>query len=255
MRKIILFLLLLISVISFAQDLIKLRNGEYINCKITKVDSTIVYYDFYRAERKLSSFVAINDISSYNIDGRTDNHNNLMEESSVEGNTVIIDTTKYIKETNQWINLITYSQRFGIFAKGWSVQYYGYNLRNTSKWSIPVIFGIECFDIDPDYFYEFGYSAVNMSYFLAGISPFYKINDVIYLNLGLNLIYGEEELINYNGTGRSKVFFGLSPSQGIYFIPKSKIGITLGLSIYEKLLSSEVYNHDVGIKLEIGIKF
>ena len=72
MRKIILFLLLLISVISFAQDVIKLRNGESINCKITNVDSTIVYYDFYRAERKMSSFVAINDISSYSIDGKID---------------------------------------------------------------------------------------------------------------------------------------------------------------------------------------
>jgi hypothetical protein len=45
------------------------------------------------------------------------------------------------------------------------------------------------------------------------------------------------------------------PSQGIYFIPKSKIGITLGLGVYEKLLNSKVYNNDIGVKLEIGIKF
>lgn len=173
----------------------------------------------------------------------------------IPDNTVIIDTTKYVKETNKWINLITYSQRYGLHADGWSVQYYGYNLRNTSKWSIPILFTIEGFTIHTDYFSQFDYQSVNMSYFMAGISPFYKLNDNFFLNLSANIIFGEETLTDFYATESSNTFFGFSPSQGIYFIPKSKVGITLGLSVYEKLLSSEVYKNDIGIKFEIGIKF
>jgi hypothetical protein len=255
MRFLILILLSLITLTGYSQDLIILRNGEQIDCKITKVDSAIIHYDFFKRERKLSSYVAKNDIRSYKINTTDNIPENSSDVLQIPDNMVIIDTTKYVKETNKWINLITYSQRYGLHANGWSVQYYGYNLRNTSKWTIPIIFGFEGFAIHTDYFSQFDYQSVNMSYFLAGISPFYKLDDNFFLNLGANIIFGEEELTNFYGTESSNTFFGFSPSQGIYFIPKSKVGITLGLSVYEKLLSSEVYKNDIGIKLEIGIKF
>ena len=140
-------------------------------------------------------------------------------------------------------------------AKGWSVQYYAYALKNTSKWVIPIVVGIERFEISTDYFSQFDYQSVNMSYFLAGISPFYKINDNLFLNLGVNIMLGEEELIDFSGKETSHTFFGFSPTQGISFIPKSKVGLTFGISVYEKLLSSEVYKSDIGLKLELGIKF
>lgn len=255
MRFLFLTLLSLITLTSYSQDLIILRNGEQIDCKITKVDSAIIHYDFFKGERKLSSYAAKSDIRSYNIksiDTIPESDNDIFQ---IPDNTVIIDTTEYVKETNKWINLITYSQRYGLHADGWSVQYYGYNLRNTSKWTIPILFAVEGFAIHTDYFSQFDYQSVNMSYFMAGISPFYKLNDNFFLNLSANIIFGEETLTDFYGTESSNTFFGFSPSQGIYFIPKSKVGITLGLSIYEKLLSSEVYKNDVGIKLEIGLKF
>ena len=239
----------MITLTSFSQDLIILRNGEQIDCKITKIDSAIVHYNFYKGERKLSSYVAKNDIRSYKINKAV----NIPENSSDAF--VLLDTTKYVKESNKWINLITYSQKYGLHADGWSVNYYGYNLRNTSKWTIPILFGFEGFAIHTDYFSQFDYQSVNMSYFLAGISPFYKLHDYFFLNLGVNLILGEEELSDFYGNESSNTLFGFSPSQGIYFIPKSKVGITFGLSIYEKLLNSKVYKNDLGIKLEIGIKF
>ncbi|MBN1184085.1 MAG: hypothetical protein JXB49_17455 [Bacteroidales bacterium] len=255
MRFLILTLLSLVSTTIYSQDLIILRNGEQIDCKITKVDSAIIHYDFFKGERKLSSYVAKNDIRSYKVKSTDTIPENNSDMLQIHDNTVIIDTTKYVKETNKWINLITYSQRYGLHADGWSVQYYGYNLRNTSKWTIPILFAIEGFTIHTDYFSQFDYQSVNMSYFMAGISPFYKLNDNFFLNLGANIIFGEETLTEFNASESSNTFFGFSPSQGLYFIPKSKVGITLGLSVYEKLLSSKVYKNDIGIKLEIGIKF
>ena len=255
MRFLIMTLLSLISMTIYSQDLIILRNGEQIDCKITKIDSLIIHYDFYKGERKLSSYVDKDNIRSYKTNSADSIPENSSEMLQIPDNTVIIDTTKYVKETNEWINLITYSQRYGLHADGWSVQYYGYNLRNTSKWTIPILFTIEGFTIHTDYFSQFDYQSVNMSYFMAGVSPFYKLNDNFFLNLSANIIFGEETLTDFYATESSNTFFGFSPSQGIYFIPKSKVGITLGLSVYEKLLSSEVYKNDIGIKLEIGIKF
>lgn len=251
--KIALLIALFFPIFSFSQDLIVLRNGEHINCTITKIDSSTIYYDFLKGERKLSSFHAKRDIRSYHI--KTED--NLQDDSGkiYPENTVIIDTTKYSKETSRWINLITYAKMYGLHAEGWAIKYYGYNLRNTSKWSIPILFGIEGFQIHSGYFSKLDYLSADMSYILVGISPFYKLNENFFLNLGINLIIGEEKLIAFYGEENSSSFLGFSPSQGIYFVPKSKVGITMGISVYEKILSAEVYRNDIGFKFEMGIKF
>lgn len=237
-----------------AQDIITLRNGEKIECKITKVDSTAVFYDFFKGDRKLSSFTALTDVQKYQLSKQeAGSAKDTLQGYAAE--TVVVDTSKYVKETQKWVNLLTYSQRFGVHAKGWSVQYYGYNFRNTAKWFIPVVFGFESFDIDPGYFAESGYNYANISYLNAGISPFYKMNDFLFLNLGVQLIVGEEELQDSGGKESNRSLFGISPSQGFYFIPESKAGLALGISVYEKLMSSKVYKNDIGVKLELGIKF
>lgn len=255
-RKILLALILFIPSFIYSQDLIILKNGKQIDCKITKIDSTVVYYEFQKGERKLSSFVDKSDMRSYQINVASGNQNDttgmfLSEQSNI----VVIDTSKYVKETSDWNNLITYSQRYGIHAKGWSVQYYGYNLRSKSKWVIPIIFGFESYKIHSDYFSQFDYQSASLAYIVTGISPFYRFSDSFYLNLGINLIFGDEKLVDFNGRESSKFIFGIYPSQGIYLITNSSIGFTLGISVYEMLRSSEVYGNDIGLKLEIGIKF
>lgn len=255
MKGVFLIMLLIIPFFIYSQDLIILRSGDKIECKITKVDSSTVYYDFLKGERKLSSYVAKSDIHSYKINSADSSQGKANDGSLFGENAVIIDTTKFIKEINKWINLATFSQRFGIHAKGWSVHYYGYNLKSTSRWSIPVLVGIEVFDIYMDYFSQFNYYSAEMNYFLAGISPFYRLNDNFFINTGINLIIGDEQLTDFYNYKSSHTFFGITPSQGIYFISGSKVGITLALGIYEKLLNSKVYKNDFGLKLEIGIKF
>lgn len=242
-------------ILIYSQDLILLRNGEELNCRIVKVDSTIIYYDFYKADRKLSSYISKNDIQSYKINIANDIQNDSIASPDLQEKFVVIDTTKFIKEINKWVNLITYSQSYGIHAKGWSIRYYGYNIKNTSNWSIPITIGIDIFGIKPDYFSQSNYQSANMSFLLAGISPFYKLNDYFFVKLGINLIIGDEKLIDFYGREKSNNFYGISPTQGIYYVPNSKYGITFGLSIYEKILSSEVYKNDLGIKLEFGVKF
>ena len=67
MRFLVLTLLSLFTLTGFSQDLIILRNGEQIDCKITKVDTDIIHYDVYIGEIKISSYVNKNDIRNYTI--------------------------------------------------------------------------------------------------------------------------------------------------------------------------------------------
>ncbi|WP_010662287.1 hypothetical protein [Marinilabilia salmonicolor] len=240
-----------------AQDQITKRDGEQINCNITKVDEQVIYYDFHRDDRKFSSFIPLTEVRSYQRGSEGNVADSLDSNIDVEGkvNEVLVDTTDYVEEVDEWINLAVYSQRIGANATGWGVDYYGYNLTSRSRWVLPLVVGIEGFDIRPDYFNKSGYYMAEMSYMTFGISPLYHLGDKFYLNLGVRLIYGEEELTDFSGDVSSNIFFGLNPSQGIVFIPESKFGVTLGIGIYEKVLSSNVYNNDVGVTFQLGIKF
>src|SRR5450631_1839454 len=126
MKRIVFTLLLSIPLICYSQDLIILRNGDQINCKITKIDTAIIYYNFPKGEKTLSSYMAKKDIRSYQLHADNQLPINSSDKSLMQDK-IIIDTTKYIKEASNWINLVTYSQRFGLYAKGWSAQYYGFN--------------------------------------------------------------------------------------------------------------------------------
>jgi len=256
MKKIVLIILFLAPIILKSQDLVVLRNGDTLNCKITKIDSLNLYYNFQRGNRNITSFINKNEIRSYTLNNQAGSVKG--QDYSIKqahGNEVIIDTTVYIKSSQKWINLITYSKKYGVHAIGWAIQYYGYIFQNDSKWIIPCYFGLEDFDFNSEYISQFDYQSVNMSYYLVGISPFRKLNDHIFLNLGLQLILGAEDLIDYYGSQSTHSIFGIAPSQGIYLIPKSNFGITIGLGIYEKILNSNVYKNDLGIKIEIGVKF
>ncbi len=255
MKKALLIIFLIIPFVSFSQDIITLKNGKQIDCKITKIDSTIIFYDFYKGDRSLSSYVDKKDIHSYRIFETTDLQENLPNNQFSSDNTVIIDTTKYQEHESEWINLITYSRTYGFNAAGWLLQYYGFNQSNISEWSFPIIFSIERFQINEDYFSQFDYYSAEMNYFNLGLCPFYHYDEIVYFSLGVNLIFGNEKLVDWSGHEIRKNFVGLSPTQGVYFISKSKSGIVFGISLYEKILSSKVYKEDIGLKFDFGIKF
>ena len=255
-KRISLPVLIFMQLLVHSQDLIILRTGDSLKCKITKVDSLSVFYAIRKNDRKIDSFIEKNEIRSYQINGIADSKTDDQAARSNRNNQlVVLDTTAYVKKVTKWINLITYTQKYGVHAYGWEIQGYGYLLKNDSKWILPITYGIEVLKINFDYFIQSGYQSVRMNYYMVGISPLRKLNDYFYAKIGLQLMLGSESLENYNGSGSTNEIFGLAPSQGLMFIPKSKIGICIGVGIHEKLLSSAFYQNDIGINLEIGLKF
>jgi hypothetical protein len=256
MKKLILLILVLFPILANSQDLIILRNGERINCTITKIDSLNIFYNFLKGDRNISSYIEKNEIRSYQLHNEADSTTSLSDlNKTIKNNSVIIDTSVYVKNVNKWNNLITFSMKYGTRANGWSLKYYGYVSKNNQRWFIPCVFEFERFAIKQDYFERFNYQSAKISYWMVGISPLRKLNDYFYINLGIQLVIGDEQLKDFDGQENIRTIFGITPSQGIYFIPKSNFGIICGVGLYEKLLTSEVYQNDIGIKFEIGIKF
>ena len=255
-KRIGLLVMIFMPLIVHSQDFIIMRNGDSLKCKITKADSLSVYYTIRKNDRTMDSFIEKNEIRSYQIAGIADSIPDI-HAASRDGNIqkVVLDTTVYVKSVTKWINLITYSQKYGVHAYGWEIQGYGYLLKNDSKWILPITYGIEVLKIDFDYFIQSGYQSVRLNYYMVGISPLRKLNDYFYAKMGFKLLLGSESLATYNGSGSENTIFGLAPFQGILFIPKSKIGICIGFGLYEKLLSSAFYQNDIGLNLEVGLKF
>jgi len=254
-KRIGLLILIFIPVLIHSQDLIILRNGDSLNCKITKTDSLSVYYSILKNDRKIDSFMEKNEIRSYQINGIADSTTDIHAVNlNKKVQKVVLDTTAYVKSVSKWINIITWSQKYGIHANGWEIMAYGYFLKNDSKWILPIIYGIEYFTINPDYFNQSGYQSARINYYMVGLSPLRKLNDYFYVNIGLQVLLGSESLTDYNGNESRNEVFGIAPSEGIMFIPKSKIGLCIGVGLYEKLLTSAFYQNDIGLKLEIGLK-
>ncbi len=239
-----------------AQDVITLRNGKTIDCKITQVDSAMIYYNFFKGDRQLSSYVDFTDVRSYQIKAAQQTDTALDSLEVTQNKTVVIDSSQYVKPSQRWINMITYARTYGIHAQGWSAHYYGYTFTNSCRWALPVVIGINWHEINADYILESGYYEASIGYALIGISPFYKLNDVFLLKLGANIMIGSERLSSRCAcTPDTKSVWGIATEQGVYFVPKSRFGITVGVGIYEKLLTSKVYKNDLGVRLELGIKF
>ncbi len=249
-REFVLLFVLIMPLYMMSQDLIVFRNGNQLECKITKTDSLSVYYSFKKNDRTIESFVSKDEIRTYHYNFS----NNIAEDDTIKAETIVIDTTIYVKKSSHWVNVVTVAPRIGIHAGGWSLQYSGFILKTDSKWVVPLTISIESSKINDEYFYQSGYEAVSLRYSMVGISPLRRLNKYFYANFGVQLLLGSEELY-VNNYYTKKAVYGLVPCQGIFFIPASKFGISFGIGIYEKLLTSEVYKNDVGLQFEAGLKF
>jgi hypothetical protein len=242
--KIILFaILLLLPCICQSQDLIIMRNGERINCKITNVDDNAIHYDFIKEDRKLSSYVILDKVNSYVYDSMAGEHYDI----------VSVNTEDYIKIKRYWANLITVSQTFGSKKSSQAIHYFGYYFTSDSKWLFPIHLGFESLNFNSDYTPE--YEPLELFYSSIGVSPLLILTNNFYLKFDCYFLYGHEKYIFTPTENRSQTIWGVKMSQCLFFIPESKFGITAGIGIYQNFLESDLLRRDYGVNFEIGLKF
>lgn len=140
---------------------------------------------------------------------------------------------------------------------GWSLRYYYYGspVPEGKGWFMPKQIVIERFRLDERNLIEKSLIEARLQYLTLGVSPFRKLSDRLYLNLSFQLLVGREKLTDQWGTEAFNLLMGLAPAQGLYFIPKKDYGLVFGLSLFEKVTTSEVYPWDVGAQFEVGFKF
>src|SRR5208337_1891792 len=101
-------------------------------------------------------------------------------------------------------------------ANGGSLFYYGFNTIDIGKWDYAALIGIEWFDIHSDYFRQFNYQSASMVYWLPGMCFFKRLDNYFYLNLGLQVPLGTEQLTDHSGNQSSNFVVGISPYEGLF---------------------------------------
>ena len=165
-------------------------------------------------------------------------------------------------EKNIWVSLLMANASFGTNAEGWGGSYMGFSTRQRRGWIIPLHVAIDRVTVDPSLFNRAGYDDkynIRFNYFKLGSGGIKKLGEDFNFVFGINAVGGSEELLRINNdettTTSTALVLGGEASQSFYFISRSRFGFFLGAGIYERILSSDVYKTDIGLRIEAGFKF
>lgn len=154
-----------------------------------------------------------------------------------------------------WKNILIYQKTEGINASGFRLNYLQNKKSMWKDWLIPLSIGFSRSKIDRDHIEKKGYYDVDINTISIGYTGFRPIKNNLYLNVSLNATLGSERLTENDLSNKERFILGTSPSQSIYYIPKSKHGFVFGIGVYEIIQTSKVYSFDIGLRFDAGIKF
>lgn len=153
------------------------------------------------------------------------------------------------KKTTQSFSLISLGYDYGLNASGFSFSYYQFRNHNNDYWNFPSVISFEMLNIHSNSFSNIGAMSASLQYFKPGVMAMKNIYTNTYLGFRFQLPIGYEQIDD----DIDRFLIGIYLSQGIYSIPTK--GVTVGFSLFEYVSSSKVYRADLGVKVEMGIKF
>ena len=157
--------------------------------------------------------------------------------------------------SQNWKNIVLASKTEGINTSGYHFEY----LQNTNNWwgdwLIPWRASIQLTNIRDQQFEKSKYLEATISHITLGVSGYKGISENLFLNLDGGVILGLENLTEFSGRNADRFFVGLSTSQGVLYIPDSKLALVLKGGLYQEVLTSKLYNFDIGIQVGVGLKF
>lgn len=153
------------------------------------------------------------------------------------------------------LNLLLFGYAAGSNATGYTFSYYRSPESSHAGWFFPMRFGGEFLQIEDQPFARSGIVEAQLNYGMFGICPFREISDRVYVNFDFMLLLGAESLTDRTDRQSTNLLFGLAPKQTLYYIPNSRYGLVIGFGLYQRLLTSEVYQSDFGFQVEAGFKF
>lgn len=162
----------------------------------------------------------------------------------------------------KWNNLISGHAAFGANSEGgWGVSYYGFKEKESGGWFLTYSVAYDNYAVDPSLITRKGFDSFELNYGKIGVGAMRKLGEGFHFAFNALVPLGFEKLTNSNGiitssvTESNNIIIGIEPQQCFYFITKSKVSLVVGAGIYERFTTSEVYNFDIGLRIEVGIKF
>jgi hypothetical protein len=150
---------------------------------------------------------------------------------------------------------LNYFQTFGLNSRGWGIMYMGYMYEPSKKWFVPFILAFDRLEIDLDPSSIVNFQGASLFYIQPGVSFIRYLGRNFFINLAIQVPLGRETIAYTYGGWIQNFIIGLAPSQGIWFTPKKKFGVDLGITCFQKILTSQIYPRDFGVQFHAGFKF
>lgn len=158
-------------------------------------------------------------------------------------------------KTQNWNNIISVSKMEGTHTSGLQFSY----LKNTdfwwNDWLIPLSFSFQTKEIQEETFLESPYLSVTKTQGTLGFSGYKPIAPQWLLKVEVGVILGSEILVDLFNQRDERFVFGLGSSQGVMFVPSSQWGVVLQAGLYEDIVNSKLYTFDVGVHFGAGLQF
>lgn len=160
----------------------------------------------------------------------------------------------------KWNNLVSGHAAFGTNSEGgWGVSYYGFKAKESGGWFLTYSVAYDNYAVDPSLIIRKGFNSLELNYGKIGVGVMRRLGEEFHFAFNALVPLGTEKLTKLLETGSilesNKIVLGIEPQQCFYFITKSKVSLVLGAGIFERFTNSEVYNFDIGLRIEAGIKF
>lgn len=154
----------------------------------------------------------------------------------------------------RWNSMLTYRQSIGFMENGYNISYYGY-FSTRKTWTYPISLRLSSsrnYNVSKDGYYDW---SQHLTY--LGMTGFRKINKDFYFALGGYVPIGWERYRYEEDNAKKHTHFmtGLNAEQRIFYMSPNRVGLVLGAGFYERLMTSKLYTLDLGLMLEVGIKF
>ncbi|WP_320052615.1 hypothetical protein [uncultured Acetobacteroides sp.] len=142
----------------------------------------------------------------------------------------------------------------GINGIGCTATYYINSLYSDNRIYIPLTVSAEYMD-NITTSEASRYQEPSLYYAKIGAELFYPLNKYFWLNAGVQIPLGTEKLADLDGNDSETLLAGICLTQSIRVMSSQYEGVTFAVGAFEQILSSKIQPFNVGLRIEIGIKF
>ena len=151
--------------------------------------------------------------------------------------------------------LLTFSYLIGSYSEGDALTYYHFSKKDFKGWYFPYSLSLQNVSVKAGNISTFSFVNSSPNFFVPGISAMRNISDNFWINLGVQIPMSAENVTDPYGKLLTHGIIGIAPVQEIFLIPRTTYGLIIGVGVFERFTNAYKYQNDVGLRVELGLKF